>query len=213
MIITMNKFLFLVIFLPASFFAGAQSYDRKALDYYYTAMGCTRAKDYTRAIIEFSKAIELDSGFIQAWENRGVAKFYLKDYTGAIEDYNKAIEINPDDYNTFGRRGWTKFYLDDLRGAIDDFTKAIQGNSNDAEFRIGRGEAKFKLKDYNGALVDFNKIVRFAYGDREQRRLSYFWRGFIKIDLGQRTSGCADLKQSSKMGYDKAFEVYDIYCK
>jgi len=209
----MNRILFLIIFFPVSVAAIGQTSDRKAMDFFYSGMSSCYSKNYDRALIEFSKAIQLDSGFIQAWENRGVTKFYLKDYAGAIDDYNQALKINPDDYNTYGRRAWAKYDLDSLKEAITDFSKAIEGNTNDAQFRIGRGEANFKLKQYQGALVDFNKVIRFAYGSREQRQEAYFWRGFIKIDLGQRTNGCLDLKKSGKMGYNKAGEVYGIYCQ
>jgi len=32
--------------------------------------------------------------FLQAYEKRGRAKYYLNDYAGAIKDYNKALKIN-----------------------------------------------------------------------------------------------------------------------
>jgi tetratricopeptide (TPR) repeat protein len=209
----MKRNLFLIVTLFTSIAAFNQTYDGKAQQFYYDGLNSYFTKDYQRALVEFSKAIKLDSQFIQAWENRGVVKYYLMDYNGAISDYNRALIINPEDYNTFGRRAWAKYRLEDLRGAIDDFSKAIEGNQNDADFRVGRGEAKFRLDDYHGALTDFDRVVGFGYGDREQRRMAFFWRGFIKIDLGQRTSGCLDLKKSEKLGYKNAYEVYDIYCK
>lgn len=209
----MKKQFYLLTFVLIPLMLYGQTYEKKAFEYYRDGIGKYLAKNYDAAVVDFTKAIKLDSGFIQAWENRGVAKFYLKDYPGAISDYDKALKINPDDYKTYGRRAWAKYNMEDLRGAIDDFSKAIEGNINDADCRIGRGEAKFKLKDYKGALTDFDKIVRFSYGDRDQRKKAFFWRGITKIDLGQRQSGCLDLRKSRKMGYDKAFEVYDIYCR
>jgi tetratricopeptide (TPR) repeat protein len=207
-----KQFCLPVVFLIAATLSG-QTYDKKAFQWYRDGIARYLGKDYNAAIADFTKAIKLDSGFIQAWENRGVSKFYLEDFTGAVQDYNRALEINPDDYKTYGRRAWAKYNLEDLRGAIDDFSKAIEGNLNAADYHIGRGKAKFKLKDYKGAMADFNKVVRFSYGDRNQRKEAFFWRGITKIDLGQRTSGCFDLKKSREMGYDKAFYVYDLYCK
>jgi tetratricopeptide (TPR) repeat protein len=209
----MKKELFLIIALLTSVAANGQTYNGKALQFYYGGLHSYYLKDYPWALIEFTNAIKLDSGFLQAWENRGVVKFYLKDFTGAISDYNKALEINPDDYNTFGRRAWAKSDLQDLNGAIADFTKAIEGNVNDADFRIGRGEAEFRLKDYTSATSDFDKVLLFGYGNREQRQKAFFWRGLIKIESGQRTDGCLDLKKSKKLGYDKAFAVSEIYCR
>jgi serine/threonine-protein kinase len=53
--------------------------------------------NYTEAITDFTKAIELHSDpheeDIFLW--RGNAKLQLKDYAGAIVDYSKSIELNP----------------------------------------------------------------------------------------------------------------------
>ena len=43
-------------------------------------------ENYNLAIRDFTEAIRLDSGFVQAYENRGVAKYYLNDYSGAIDN-------------------------------------------------------------------------------------------------------------------------------
>jgi tetratricopeptide (TPR) repeat protein len=208
----MKKSLFLIILTIVPSAIHGQSYDLKAMKFYYSGLGCYASKNYFRAMVEFTKAIEIDSGFLQAWENRGVSKFRLNDFHGAISDYDKALDINPDDYNTFGRKAWAEFGLEDLEGAIEDFSKAIEGNINDADFRIGRGEAKYKLRDFDGALSDFDRVVRFGYASKEQRGRAFFWRGFTKIDIGQRTDGCLDLERSKKLGYEKAFGIYDIYC-
>ena len=52
-------------------------------------------KDYTGAIADFSKAIELDPENKYAYYSRGTAKYELEDYRGYIADYSKAIEITP----------------------------------------------------------------------------------------------------------------------
>ena len=43
-------------------------------------------KDYTGAIVDFSKAIELDPENKYAYYSRGTAKYELEDYRGAIAD-------------------------------------------------------------------------------------------------------------------------------
>ena len=51
--------------------------------------------EYIEAIEDYSKAIEVNSQYTYAYNNRGVTKEILKDYMGAIADYNKAIELDP----------------------------------------------------------------------------------------------------------------------
>ena len=208
------KILFLIIFaVLISFQVNSQTDDKKALEYYKN--GCIEVfkKNYIGAITEFSWAIMRDSGFIQAYENRGVAKYYLENYPEAITDFDRALEINPNDFNTIGRRGWAKFHLQDCRGAIADFDKAIEGARDPAGFYIIRGQAKYYLEDYRGALTDFNKVTRIWSGERSQRSKAFFWRGLVKIDIGQKKSGCLDLSKARKLGYAKAVEILGIYCQ
>jgi tetratricopeptide (TPR) repeat protein len=209
----MKMTLYLISVLLISYTGQSQTYDKKAMAYYHNGIDKFFKKNYKDAIVEFSWAIKRDSGFLQAYENRGVAKYYLKDYRGAIEDYTKALEINPADYNTYGRRGWAKFRLQDCRGAIADFTKAIEGDWDNVKYYNIRGEARYYLHDYQGAIDDFNKVIRFWSGEKYQRSKAFYWRGLVKIDLGEKDSGCLDLSKAGKLGYAMAYEVMDIYCK
>ena len=74
----------------------SQTYNKNALGYSISGSDKVARKDYSGAVEDFSMAIKLDPTFKQAYENRGVAKFYLQDYNGAILNYTRAIEIDPD---------------------------------------------------------------------------------------------------------------------
>ena len=50
--------------------------------------------NYKEAIIDYNKAIEINSNHSKAYYNRGDAKYNLGDYIGAIAGFNKALEIN-----------------------------------------------------------------------------------------------------------------------
>lgn len=51
-------------------------------------------EDYEEAIINYSKAIELNPSNVSAFNNKGLALFRLKRYQEAIDSYDKAIAIN-----------------------------------------------------------------------------------------------------------------------
>ncbi|MEI8253039.1 MAG: tetratricopeptide repeat protein [bacterium] len=55
------------------------------------------SENYTGAIQDFTKAIELDSGYIDAYQERGRVRYDLGDYTGAVQDYDKVIELDKKD--------------------------------------------------------------------------------------------------------------------
>ena len=54
-----------------------------------------KISNFSEALGFFTKAMDYEVNFEEAYFGRGQAKFYLKDYYGAIADYTKAIDINP----------------------------------------------------------------------------------------------------------------------
>ena len=77
------------------------------------------SKNFIKAINYFTKAIELDSNYVDAYYERGVSNFYLKFYLKAIVDFTKAIEINPNNGWYYFSRGWAKKILKDKSACID----------------------------------------------------------------------------------------------
>ena len=51
---------------------------------------------FDEAIVEFTKAIELNPNYALAYSNRATAYIRQKNYTQAITDCDRAIQINPD---------------------------------------------------------------------------------------------------------------------
>jgi tetratricopeptide (TPR) repeat protein len=207
----MKRNIFLMVML-LSIKGYSQTFDKSAIGYSLSGNDKVARKDYRGAIEDFSRAIKVDSGFKQAYENRGVAKFYLQDYHGAIQDYTRAIEMDPDEYSTFGRRGWAKFYLQDYMGAISDLNRAVEGSRDKYRYFNFRGQAKVRIQDFEGAIADFSTVISAWSADREQKSKALYWRGMIKISLGQKESGCLDLKKAGKSGSEEAGKAINIYC-
>lgn len=61
--------------------------------------------DTVGAITDFSKAIEINPRFHEAYFSRGVKKGELGDYQAAKTDYTKAIEIYPNYHEAYYNRG------------------------------------------------------------------------------------------------------------
>jgi len=54
---------------------------------------------YEEAVRHFTKTIELDSMYDQAWCNRGVAYFYLEEWKKARADFMQCKTLNPNNEN------------------------------------------------------------------------------------------------------------------
>jgi tetratricopeptide (TPR) repeat protein len=117
----MKKLLYLILVL-VSFGLSAQSND--ASDYLNRGDSKYLLDDYSGAIADYTKAIEIDPNYALAYFNRGCSKHLLEDYSGAIADYTKAIEIDPNYTIAYYIRGFSKYYSKDRFGACKDARKA-----------------------------------------------------------------------------------------
>ncbi len=98
--------------------------------------------DFKGAIADYTKAIEINPQYADAYNNRGAAKYSLKDTQGAIADYNKAIEINPQLALAYYNRGNAKHGLRDQPGACADYKKAVSlGDQGTAQWLNSEGGA------------------------------------------------------------------------
>jgi tetratricopeptide (TPR) repeat protein len=138
----------------------------EAASYYDAGHAADSKGDYTAAIVDYSKAIEVDPKFTYAYNGRGNAKDHKGDYDGAIADYSKAIEIDPDFLNAYNDRGNAKDSKGDYDGAIADYNKAIELNSKVANPYNNRGIAKYRNGDYDGAIADSSKAIEIDPEDK-----------------------------------------------
>ena len=115
--------------------------------------------NYHKAISLFTKAIDADPFYTEAYYNRGLAYSRLQQYELAIADYTKAITMRPGFKMAYNNRGSDKLELKDYAGAILDFTQAIKIDSNYAVGFFNRGTAYLHVEDYDNAIKDFKCAV------------------------------------------------------
>ena len=101
------------------------------------------------AIEAYSKAIELNPNYTDAYVNRGVANDNSGNTQQAIKDYNNAIELNPQDAMTYNARGLVYYNSGNTQQAIKDYNKAIELNPQDATVYHNRGDAYLKSGIYH----------------------------------------------------------------
>jgi tetratricopeptide (TPR) repeat protein len=90
----------------------------------YRIINSPNTEKYERALSDFNKTIQLETGFAFAYYNRAFIKYKLQDFNGAVKDYSSAIQLEPDLADAYFNRGLLLFGLNDKLSACQDFSKA-----------------------------------------------------------------------------------------
>ncbi|MGP1383810.1 MAG: tetratricopeptide repeat protein, partial [Thainema sp.] len=77
-------------------------------------------QDYEKALLDYDKAIEINSDHALTYNNRGLTYSNLEQYEKAIADYEKAIQLDPEYALAYNNRGWAYSNLEQYEKAIAD---------------------------------------------------------------------------------------------
>jgi len=116
------------------------------------------SKNYTDAEIYFSRHLEKFSNDVNAYYNRGYARFKLKEYNEAISDFSAVLDKNGT-MESYFYRGNCYYSLKEYKKASDDYTKASEQQPVNPEVYFNRGYANYRLKNFKEAANDWNKAI------------------------------------------------------
>jgi len=160
----------------------------------------------------YSKAIQLNPQYAEAYIGRGAAYDDLGNFQQAINDFGKAIELKPRSAEAYYNRGATYYRLvvfgsgaadksGNFQRAINDLSKTIELNPQYAGAYIMRGLAYDKSGNYQQAVNDFTKATQL---DPQQASL------YIKLGLAYGNLGSY---QQAINAYSKAIKVFPKYAE
>ena len=96
-----------------------------AAEYYLMGNQCVvKAKDLRAGIANFSKAIELDPYYVDAWIRRGITKMDDDDLDGAEDDLSQAIKLNNRSFKAYYNRGRLRLDAGKAEAALEDLERA-----------------------------------------------------------------------------------------
>lgn len=191
----------LVLASAICFSQSAKELTQKGMEFY-------EKREYTEAILNLNKALEVDPNYYQAYYMRGNIKAVFEDFHGAMKDYNVAVEKNLKFADGYFGRGVVKMGLKDYYGAIADFTTVIALNENYVEAYFNRGRAKQFLLAYEDAINDCSKIIQINPKNSD----AYHMRGLLRINFGNTQEGCLDLSKAGELGDLRAYEDIKDKC-
>ena len=141
-------------------------YAESANFYFNRAYDKNEKGDYYGAISDYTKAIEINPTYADAYYNRGNIKGReLKDNQSALLDFNKSLEIDPSNDQAYISRGVIKRRLGNIYGALSDYYKAIEIMQQNPQAFINISVVKEELGDIQGACFDAKKAVSLGNKD------------------------------------------------
>eukprot|EP00192_Tetraselmis_astigmatica_P004304 CAMPEP_0117655318 /NCGR_PEP_ID=MMETSP0804-20121206/4216_1 /TAXON_ID=1074897 /ORGANISM="Tetraselmis astigmatica, Strain CCMP880" /LENGTH=493 /DNA_ID=CAMNT_0005461663 /DNA_START=74 /DNA_END=1555 /DNA_ORIENTATION=- len=92
-------------------------------------------KKYAMAVVNYTKAINLDPTNAVYYSNRAFAHIRLENFGSAIADATKSLDIDPTYIKGYYRRGDAKFALGHVKDSLQDFKKAARVAPRDPDLR------------------------------------------------------------------------------
>ena len=130
-------------------------------------------KQVDRAVEAYTHAIELNSNYADAYNNRGVAYADKDQYELAINDYKVVIELAPVDFKAYNNRGNAYRAKKEFDLAINDYNTALDMEPDDAEVYNNRGCVYKDRHEYDRAIQDYNKALEL----KPNYVIAYYNRG------------------------------------
>lgn len=162
-------------------------------------------KNYDEAISAFTKGINLNPKYAEAYKHRGNAYMEKEQYDAAIADYTKYIQLDSKSAQIFHNRG-RAYQLKKLYDqAINDYSKAIEIDPKAAFRYVDRGSAYYFKKLENQAIRDYSRAIELD----PKLVLAYQWRGDAYMVRKQKDLAEADYKTAAKLSLDKGLELAD----
>lgn len=131
------------------------------------------------ALASFSKAIDVNQKYANAYFHRGLLRDEMMEPGKAIADLNKAIEFNPGYYEAFFYRARVFEKQYDYTNALKDVNTALFIKNDFADGYNLRGLIYLKMGNYKNACSDFEQAVKGI----EKPGKEYFNLGFAKSKI------------------------------
>ncbi|MFI3294670.1 MAG: tetratricopeptide repeat protein [Rikenellaceae bacterium] len=195
--------------------------------------------DLTGALTDFSKAIDENPAYTQAFQYRAITHSRMGMYNEALEDFHKAITFRPNEAGSYYSRGVTFFLNRQFEKSVEDFSSFLRIEPLQPEGYVSRGTSYLYMKDTVQAMNDYNRAVKVNpyWSDAFLRRglllliqkdfeksvsdfsqavkidttlaLGYFYRGVAKNNLNDIYGALFDFDKSIQNDSTSAIAYYN----
>jgi tetratricopeptide (TPR) repeat protein len=148
--------------------------------------------EYTKAIDDFTKSLELNSAHKEAYNNLGVALSNLGRNKEALEAYTNALKIHPTYVNALYNRGNAHAKLNDAEAALKDYDQVLRLDPGYLGVYNNRGLVLKSLGRLKEALEDFDTVIALDPYNAD----AYSNRSLVKLALNDAMGAAEDNKKA-----------------
>jgi tetratricopeptide (TPR) repeat protein len=185
-----------------------EKYPNQAHAHFVLAKNLIDVPDLKAALESMNKSIELDPKMSESYFYRGNIYYGQENYAAALNDYLKAVELNPKYSEAYYNIGVTYNTTNKFQESIEPLTKAISITPNEYMYQT-RASSFFNLRRLQEAVDDYSKAIAI----NPKAGQAYFNRGATYINMQQKSNACADWKTASELGFTKAGDMINAYCR
>ena len=187
-----------------------QTFNNYKNEHYYNLKGLEKVlqKDYSLAIIDLNKSIDINPKLFFSYLNRGLAKMKLKQANNAIKDFDNVLKLIPNFLDAVYFKGLSLAILKNYDDAIAQFDRYINIDDKFAMAYYYRGIAKGSNENLKGAIIDLNKAIELDKSNPD----FYFYRAFLRKFSNDTIGSCEDLEKAKNLGSDKGQTLIEELC-
>ncbi len=162
--------------------------------------------DYDAAIIDFSRAVEINRNYADGFFNRGVAFQTKKELTKAILDYSEAIRIAPNSLKAHINRGVAYYSNKEYEKAVSDFKRAIEVSPSDTMAYFHLANLYGNLGKNEQAIELYMEILKI----NSKNAAAYYKLGSLYNSIGKKRKAIDFLKKTIDLAPTLAAAYNDL---
>lgn len=166
------------------------------------------ARNFSRANADFTAALNLVPDSVQVYFYRAMVRIELGAIEEAIEDLTTVINSRTPFDEAYSQRAACYATLGKNELALKDYAELIR-RRNDADAYRLRAAFYRRQKQYALALADFERAIELNPDYPEL----LFESGTLKLGMGLKDKGLADVVKAQSLGYRPATEFLNKYYK
>ncbi len=118
------------------------------------------SEQFDKAVLEYTKAMEIDGNVADAYVGRGVSLTAQDALEAAQQDFVRALEIEPNDAHARVKLAIVLTMRRNYKAAISELGKALLVDPKNAEAYLRAGNVHYFMKEYPKALENYNLAVK-----------------------------------------------------